>query len=165
MDPGSGSPAMAITLVFTQHTHVCFVFKDLRPALFKSFQVLMGFRAFQDCCPVPYRHSSKHLYQSSFSWEKTKVPNPANCVPTPIGTLTGPYTFKSSTRNKWSHQEVKCKCWTVSTYKNQSVKMLVTGHWTELRLGSWPDYRLELETTKMRNKAQWHGRLTFTARL
>lgn len=34
---------MTITLVFTQHAHMCFTAKDLRAALSKSFQDLRGF--------------------------------------------------------------------------------------------------------------------------
>lgn len=41
--PRSGSPGITITLDFTQYAHMRFMSKDLRAALFKSFQVLTGF--------------------------------------------------------------------------------------------------------------------------
>lgn len=57
--------------LYTACTHVLYG-QRLKGCPFQILSGSYGFhRAFQDCCPVLYRNPSKHLYQSSFSWEKT----------------------------------------------------------------------------------------------
>lgn len=73
---------------------MCFMFKDIKAAFvtvplqtpLDSYRLQ---KAFQNGCPVLYPNLSKHLYQSSSSWEKTKqaqIHNQANCVPTQLDT-------------------------------------------------------------------------------
>lgn len=90
----SGSPDITITLAFTEHTFMCFMFKDINAAFVTAhLQIPSGSyrlqKAFQDGYPVLSMNPSKHLYQSSTSWEKIKqaqIYNQANRVPTQLDT-------------------------------------------------------------------------------
>lgn len=67
----------------------------------KSLQVLLAYESFLRLLPNSlYMNPSKHLYQSSSSWEKIKqaqIHNQANCVPTQFDTWShGPISLKAA---------------------------------------------------------------------
>lgn len=98
-------PGMTITAVFWQHAHKCFMFKDLRAALFKSF--LTGFTELSRIAAQFCTGTQVNIYS------KAAFPLPGQLRTYSTGHFTGPYTFKSSTRDKRNYQEVKSNCWTV----------------------------------------------------
>lgn len=76
-----------------RNTFMCFMFKDIKAA-FLNLPSPNPFRFLEasESSPRLLPHSlnpSKHLYQSSSSWEKIKqaqIHNKANCVPTQLDT-------------------------------------------------------------------------------
>lgn len=96
----SGSPGITITLIFTNHTCMCFMIKDLKAAPFKSFQVLMGFMELSKIAKF-FMGIQVNIYTKAAlpGRRQAQIHNQANCVPTkPDTSPHGPYIFKSSTR-------------------------------------------------------------------